>query len=125
MNLSEISAIEIFALIMFFIGFYGLITSKNAIKSIVFVSILEMSVIIFWVGLGFRVGMVPPVQSFLHEHMADNMAYIADPLPQALMITAIIIGMSVTAANIIMLITLVRKVKSTDWDTLKEKSTEV
>jgi len=120
MNLSEISAIEIFALIMFFIGFYGLLISKNAIKSIVFVSILEMAVIIFWVGLGFRVGMVPPVRHFLY----GEMAYIADPLPQALMITAIIIGMSVTAANIVMLITLVRKVKSTDWDTLKANSTE-
>jgi len=119
MNLSDISAIEIFALVMFFIGFYGIITSKNVIKSIVFISILEMAVIIFWVGLGFRVGMVPPVRHFL-EH---DMAYIADPLPQALMITAIIIGMSVTAANIVMLITLVRKVKTTDWDTLKEKST--
>ena len=125
MNLSEISAIEIFALIMFFIGFYGLVTSKNVIKSIIFVSVLEMSVIIFWVGLGFRVGMVPPVRHFLYENMAENMVYIADPLPQALMITAIIIGMSVTAANIVMLITLVRKVRSTDWDVLKEKSTEV
>jgi len=120
MNLANISAIEIFALIMFFIGFYGIITSKNVIKSIVFVSILEMAVIIFWVGLGFRVGMVPPVRHFLET----DMAYIADPLPQALMITAIIIGMSVTAANIVMLITLVRKVKSTDWDTIKEKSAE-
>jgi len=120
MNLTNISSIEIFSLIMFFIGLYGLIVSKNVIKSIVFISVLEMSVIIFWVGLGFRAGIMPPVQHFLQE----DMAYIADPLPQALMITAIIIGMSVTAANIVMLITLVRKVRSTDWDTLKAKSAE-
>ena len=105
---------------MFFIGLYGLFISKNVIKSIVFVSVLEMAVIMFWVGLGFRIGMVPPVREFL-EH---DIAYIADPLPQALMITAIIIGMSVTAANIVMLITLVRKLKSTDWDTIKSKSSE-
>jgi len=114
------SPVELFAIIMFFMGFYGLITSKNVIKSIVFVSILEMAVIVFWVGLGFRIGMVPPVQDFLYT----DMDYIADPLPQALMITAIIIGMSVTAANIVMLITLVRKVKSTDWDVIKAKSAE-
>ena len=120
MNLSDISAIEIFALIMFFMGFYGLITCKNVIKSIIYITVLEMAVIIFWVSLGFRVGMVPPVGHFLYE----DMAYIADPLPQALMLTAIIIGMSVTAANIVMLITLVRKVKSTDWDVIKEKSAE-
>ena len=118
----NVSPIEVFALIMFFIGFYGLITSNNVIKSIVFVSILEMAVIIFWVGLGFRAGIVPPVGDFLLT--TPDMAYIADPLPQALMITAIIIGMSVTAANIVMLITLVRKVKSTDWDVLKAKSTQ-
>jgi len=118
----NLSTIEIFALIMFFIGFYGLITSDNVIRSIIFISILEMAVIIFWVGLGFRVGIVPPVGDFFT--ITPEMAYIADPLPQALMITAIIIGVSVTAANIVMLITLVRKVKSTDWHVLKAKSTE-
>jgi len=120
MNILGLPPIEIGALVMFFIGFYGLITGNNVIKSIVFISILEMSVIIFWVSLGFRSGMVPPVRHFLEY----DLAYIADPLPQALMITAIIIGMSVTAANIVMLITLVRKVKSTNWADLKEKSTE-
>jgi multicomponent Na+:H+ antiporter subunit C len=105
---------------MFFIGFFGLITGRNVIKSILFISIMEMAIIIFWIGIGYRAGMVPPVGRFLTE----DIAYIADPLPQALMLTAIIIGMSVTAANIVMLITLVRKVKSTDWDTLKAKSME-
>ena len=114
------SMIELFALIMFFIGLYGLFISKNVIKSIMFVSVMEMAVIMYWVGLGFRIGMVPPVQEFLYE----DIAYVADPLPQALMITAIIIGMAVTATNIIMLVTLVRKVKSTDWDKLKEASME-
>ena len=114
------SAIEFFALAMFFVGLYGLFVSRNVIKSIVFVSVLEMAVIMFWLGLGFRAGIVPPVQEFLYE----DIAYIADPLPQALMITAIIIGMSVTAANIVMLVTLVRKLKSTEWDLLKSRSME-
>ena len=117
-----VSPIEVFAFIMFFIGFYGLITSNNVIKSIIFVCLLEMAVIVFWIGLGFRVGMVPPIGDLLLS--TPDIAYVADPLPQALMLTAIIIGMSVTAANIVMLITLMRKVKSTDWDVLKAKSTE-
>ena len=116
----NLSMVELFALGMFFIGLYGLFISRNVIKSIVFVSVLEMAVIMFWLGLGFRVGILSPVQDFLDE----DIAYIADPMPQALMITAIIIGMSVTAANIVMLITLVRKLKSTEWDVLKSKSME-
>ena len=114
------SLVELFALLMFFMGLYGLFISKNVIKSIIFVGVLEMAVILYWIGLGFRIGMLPPIQDFLYEEMA----YVADPLPQALMITAIIIGMAVTATNIIMLITLVRRVKSTDWDTIKAASTE-
>ena len=114
------SMVEWFALLMFFMGLYGLFISKNVIKSIIFVGVLEMAVILYWIGLGFRIGMLPPIQDFLYEEMA----YVADPLPQALMITAIIIGMAVTATNIIMLITLVRRVKSTDWDTIKAASTE-
>ena len=114
------SMVELFALIMFFIGLYGLFISKNAIKSIMFVSVMEIAVIMYWIGIGFRIGMLPPIQEFLSE----DIAYVADPLPQALMITAIIIGMAVTATNIIMLVTLVRKVKSTDWDTIKEASLE-
>ena len=114
------SILELFALVMFFIGLYGLFVSRNVIKSIVFVSVLEMAVIMFWLGLGYRSGIMPPVQDFLYE----DIAYIADPLPQALMITAIIIGMSVTAANIVMLITLVRKLKTSNWDRLKSRSME-
>ena len=114
------TTMELFALAMFFIGLYGLFVTNNVIKSIVFVSVLEMAVIMFWLSLGFRAGILPPVQDFLYE----DIAYIADPLPQALMITAIIIGMSVTAANIVMLITLVRKLKTTNWDQLKIKSAE-
>ena len=114
------SILELVALIMFFTGFYGLIISKNVIKSIVFIGVVETAIIIFWVGLGYRTDIVPPIQEFLEY----DVAYVADPLPQALMITAIIIGMSVTAVNLVMLMTLVRKVKSTDWDTIKIKSLE-
>ena len=113
-------SIELIALMMFFIGFYGLIISKNVIKSIVFFCVVETGIILFWIGLGYREGMVPPIQDFL----TYEIAYISDPLPQALMITAIIIGLSVTAVNLVMLMTLVRRVKSTDWDTIKIKSLE-
>ena len=116
----NIPIVELSAIIMFFIGFYGLLTGKNVIKSIVSICVMEMAIIIFWIGIGYRAGMVPPIGKFLSE----DITYIADPLPQALMLTAIIIGMSVTAANIVMLITLVRKVKSTDWDALKASSVE-
>ena len=111
------NTIEVFAALLFFISLYGMMISNNAIKSIVFIVLMETAVIMFFLSIGFRVGIVPPIGAGL-----EDAAHIADPLPQALMITAIIIGLSVTAVNIIMLITLCRKLKTIDWNIIKKES---
>ena len=103
--------IEIAAILMFFIGFYGLITSRKMIKSIVLTVILEASVILFFLSIGFRSEILPPIGAHF-EHFER----FADPLPQALMITAIIIGAAVTTIKITMLMTFFRKYKTTDWE---------
>ena len=108
--------VELFAVAAFFISFYGLITSKGVIKSIVSIVVMEMSVIMFFLGLGYSSGTVPPIGS--------EFTNAADPLPQALVITAIIIGVAVTAVNLTMLISLCRQFQATEWDILKKKSRE-
>lgn len=117
--------VEIASVIMLCISFYGLTVSRNIIKSIVLTVLMESSVIMFFLGIGFRLqqgGMIPPIGAEL-VHM-ESLTYVADPLPQALMITAIVIGLSVTAVNIIMLLNLLRKFNTADWDTVKTKSME-
>ena len=108
--------IEIASIVVFFIGFFGLITSRNIIKSIVSLSISEIAVVVFFLNLGFESGMTPPFGS--------DMTNAADPLPQALVITAIILGVAVTAINLTMLISLGKKHQATDWDTINEEIAE-
>ena len=108
--------LEILTIAMFFISFYGLITGKNAIKSVIYISLMEISVIMFFLGIAYERGILPPIGREL-----DNAT---DPLPQALMITAIVIGVAVTAVNLTMLISLCRQSRSTDWDTVQKKSME-
>ena len=117
MAIFENLSLEIFTIIMFFIAFYGLITSKKAIKSIIFILMLETSVIVNFLTIGHRIGMSPPISLYL-----DAGQIVADPLPQALMLTAIVISISVGSVNIIMLMTLFRKYKTTDWDLVKQKN---
>ena len=109
------SVIEIAAIGMFFLGFFGLITSKNIIKSVVFLTLLETGVIMFFLSVGISAGMQPPIAEHLYEY--NNLS---DPLPSALMITAIVIGLSVTAINITMLMTLLRKYRTADWVTVSQ-----
>jgi multicomponent Na+:H+ antiporter subunit C len=106
---------EIFPVIMFFIGFYGLIISKKIIKSIIFILVMEVAVVMFFLTLGARSGFLPPIGQYGRQYLE----YAVDPLPQALMITAIIIGLAVTAVNLTMLISLYRESRTTDWDTVR------
>jgi multicomponent Na+:H+ antiporter subunit C len=108
--------LEIASIIVFFIGFFGIITGKNIIKSIASIGIMEIAVVVFFLSFGFSEGMIPPIGADLEN--------VADPLPQALVITAIIMSVAVTAVNLTMLISLYRKHKSSDWDTIKKQSLE-
>ena len=116
----KVEILEIFFVAMFFISFYGLITSKNVIKSIIYIGLMEIAVIMFFLSLGYKSGIMPPIG----PPAGRNPENVADPLPQALMITAIVIGVAATAVNLTMLISLCRQSKTTDWDTVRKKNME-
>jgi len=114
----NIHLLDIFPVVLFFIAFFGLITTSNIIKSIVFIMLMQTAVIAFWLGVGSRLGIVPPIIGYVAY--LYNPDAIADPLPQALMLTAIIIGIAVTAVNITMLNGLFKKHKTANWQTMQE-----
>jgi len=107
----NIGIVEICSIFVFFVSFYGLISSNNIIKTIASIGIMEIAIIMFFLGIGFFDGIKPPI--------GTNMEHVADPLPQALVITTIIIGITVCAINISMLITLCRQLKAVDWDIIE------
>jgi multicomponent Na+:H+ antiporter subunit C len=119
----RIEIAELFVVLMFFISLYGLIVTRNIIKSVVFIIIMETAAIMFFLSIGYRTGILPPIGSNLAN--MESFAYVADPFPQALMITAIVIGFAVTTILLVMTITMIREFKSTDWDTVQTQSKEL
>ena len=118
----DIHIFDIFPIILFFISFFGLITSQNIVKSIILSVTMQTAVIMFWLGIAARLGTIPPILEYYALYYADE---IADPLPQALMLTAIIIGIAITAINITLLNSLYRKYKTIKWDEMSEVAFEV
>jgi multicomponent Na+:H+ antiporter subunit C len=119
--------LDIFAVGLFFIGFLGLITSRNIVKSIIFMLVMQTAVIMFWLFLSARTGQRPPIFDAGEIEYMTYLPYIADvadPLPQALMITTIIIGICVIAVNIVMLNTLFRKYDTSDWALMTKRAKE-
>jgi len=83
-----------FALIL--IGLYGVLTRKNIMKIAISLLVMEYGIHLFLVLLGYRAGGVPPIV----DSATDKQIWMqqsVDPLPQALVLTSIVIGLGVLA----------------------------
>jgi multicomponent Na+:H+ antiporter subunit C len=105
---------EIAGIIIFFIGFVGLLSRKNILKTIICVEIMESAIILYFISSAFVEGGVPPIVPF-------NADKVADPLPQALMITEIVIGIAVSAVALTMFIHMYHKYGTTNWQKAMKK----
>ena len=99
---------EHISIILFFIGLFGLIARRQIVKTIISIGIMESAVILFFLSIGRWQDQVPPIGDAAVENMVD-------PLPQALMITAIVIGVAITAATLTLYMSLNHQHGTTDW----------
>lgn len=105
---------EIVGVLLFFIGLYGLMTKKRIIKTIMSMTIMESGVFLFFISINYNSGTVPPIGDI------QGVA-VADPVPSALMITAIVIGIGVTAIGLTMFIHYKQKHGITHWSRIREE----
>ena len=95
--------------ILFLTGLYGVITRRNLIKIAISLSIMEVSTFLFFALIGYvDKGKAPIVN--INE---PDQIYV-DPLPQALVLTAIVIGLATTSLLMAIIIRIYRKYKTFD-----------
>ena len=82
--------------ILILMGLYGALTNRNILRIIVSFTVANTGVNLVLVAVGYMPGRTAPI---LDEAVpvADAAARIIDPLPQALVLTAIVIGVGITA----------------------------
>jgi len=105
---------RILLIILFLIGFYGIIAKKNIIKKIFALSILNSSVVILFILEGSKIGTNAPI-------MEEGVKNVVDPIPQALMLTAIVIGVCITALALAIAFRLYRYTHTFDIDEIHRK----
>ena len=101
-------------LALFLTGFAGILMNRNLIKKIIGLNILNSSVVIFFILEGHTIGESTPI-------MGKDVRNIVDPVPQALMLTAIVIGVCVTALALALAFRLYRASGSFDIDEIRAK----
>jgi multicomponent Na+:H+ antiporter subunit C len=80
----------LFIILIFLTGLWAVIFDPNLVKKVFGLSVLNSSVVILFILEGSRLGENTPI-------LEDSIKNVVDPLPQALMLTAIVIGVCVSA----------------------------
>lgn len=103
-----------FALIL--IGIYGVLVKRNLIKIVIGLSLIDSGVNLLLISIGYIKDRTAPIFSD-PSMQASNMV---DPVPQALVLTAIVIGVAVTALALAIVIRLYDHHKTLNIDKIRE-----
>jgi multicomponent Na+:H+ antiporter subunit C len=78
------------------IGLWGMLTQRNMIRMIIGFSLTDTGIHMVMVSIGYVTGGTAPIINDAVP-MADAVNRVVDPVPSALVLTAIVIGLGVTA----------------------------
>jgi multicomponent Na+:H+ antiporter subunit C len=92
------------AAILLLIGLHGMLMQHNLIKKLMAMNVMQVAVITFFISLAMKTGGTAPIEM---PGVTNVDAYI-NPLPHALMLTAIVVGVSTTGVALALLIRIYR-----------------
>ncbi|WP_299409626.1 cation:proton antiporter subunit C [Acaryochloris sp. IP29b_bin.148] len=87
--------LEAFIFATILCGFFGIILKQNLMMKIIAMDVMSTGVIAYYVKISARQGLFTPIFS-----KTNHGAY-ADPVPQAVILTAIVIGFSIQALMLV------------------------
>ena len=96
------------AIILFLLGIYCIVIKKNLIKIIIGLVIIEYAINLLSVSIGYKSGGHAPI---IEE--GAKWTYV-DPLPQALVLTAIVIGLATTILIVAIAMRLYQRYETLD-----------
>lgn len=101
------------SLVLFVMGLYCLVAKKNIVKKIIGITITEYSINLFLILVGYRRDGIAPIL-LKDMSVAELAGKSVDPLPQALVLTSIVIGLGVLALMVGICLRLYEKYKTFD-----------
>ncbi len=99
--------------ILLLIGVYGVITKKNLVKIVVGLIVIDYATNLMLILIGYRSGGTAPIFSSV-ENAAQEASKFVDPLPQALILTSIVIGLGMVLMAIVLCLRLYEKYGTLD-----------
>ena len=92
------------AAILMSIGLYAVIIKKNLLKKVIGLTIFQTSIILFYIVAGFRKGAdIPILDPYAINEVGVDPSTIHNPVPQVLMLTAIVVGVAISGVALSLL----------------------
>jgi len=113
-------------LALFLLGIWGLVRKDNLIKKVIALNIVNSALIVLFVYMGSLSGSTAPILvERLHPGEGlRRLADIVDPLPQALMLTDIVIGICLTALALTLAARIYRRFGTLDIRRLEKAAAQ-
>ncbi len=99
------------------IGLVGALTKKNLFKIFLSFAIAETALFIYFIGMHFEVGRVAPI---LTDRVTNFTVDMVDPVPQAMILTTIVIGIAVLALALSFIINYFKLTNNMEVDKMNE-----
>lgn len=98
------------------LGFFGIVLKRSLLMKIVSMDVMSTGVIAYYVVIAARSGLVTPIQ-------LEGQTRYADPVPQAVILTAIVIGFSIQALMLVGSMKLSRDYPTLETDVIEKGNT--
>lgn len=109
--------LEAFVFATILCGFFGIILKKNLVMKIVSMDVMSTGVIAYYVLIASRTGLFTPIVSKVKN------GDFADPVPQAVILTAIVIGFSIQALMLVGVMKLARDNPTLESNEIEKNNT--
>ena len=98
---------------IFLVGVYGMVTSRNLVHAVGCLAVAQSSTYVLLLGVGFRKGATAPVFSDVPVGTT-----VVDPVVQALVLTDVVVGATVTALLLSLVIQIRKRYGTLDPEEL-------
>ncbi len=102
--------------VLMMVGLYTVISRNNLVKKIMGLNLFQVSVIMFYISMGKVRGGTAPI---VPTHGGEDIVY-SNPLPHVLMLTAIVVGVAVTALGLALVVRIQEAYGTVEEDEIVE-----
>ena len=110
------------AALLLLAGLFGMLALGNLMRKLMAMSVLQVAVIAFFVAVAAKTGADPPIAA--PGDAAPRASAHANPLPHAMMLTAIVVGVSTAGVGLALLVRIQRRYGTLDEDELLRRMRE-